>query len=109
MKWIIDANLSWRLVKFLERHQIEALHCGALALPTASDQTIWAFARNKGYVILTQDADFSDMVIHSENGPPIIWLRKGNMRTFEIESILDKNLDTILHHLGQGARLIELS
>ncbi len=108
MKIIIDANLSWRLIKFLRQFSVEAVHVTHLNLPPFSGQEIWIYAKKNGYTILTQDADFSDMVIYSHDSPPIIWLRSGNLRNHEVEALLEQNWQHIFELAAQNERLIEI-
>jgi predicted nuclease of predicted toxin-antitoxin system len=46
MKWLLDANLSYRLVRRLAQLSIEIVHVSRSALPNAaSDEERWKLAR----------------------------------------------------------------
>jgi predicted nuclease of predicted toxin-antitoxin system len=108
MKIIIDANLSWRLIKFLKQRDVESVYATQIGVSPMSDRDIWAYAMKNGFSILTQDADFSDMVIASQDGPPVIWLRKGNLRNHEVEALMAEHWQFIFDLAVQGERLIEI-
>jgi predicted nuclease of predicted toxin-antitoxin system len=108
MKLIVDANLSWRLIRFLNKLGAEAIYAESLNTPTCSDRDIWNYAQSYHYLILTQGTDFSDMVIETQDGPSVIWLRKGNLRNHEVESLLTTNWQLILDLAARGERLIEI-
>ena len=61
----------------------------------ALDRTIWDFAKEKNYVILTQDSDFNNLTSLFGHPPKIIWIRTGNLRTYEIADILIKYYDEL--------------
>jgi predicted nuclease of predicted toxin-antitoxin system len=44
---------------------------------------------------VTKDADFGDLSILRGFPPKVIWIRRGNCKTSEIESILRNNLTAI--------------
>jgi predicted nuclease of predicted toxin-antitoxin system len=58
MKLLIDMNLSPRWLKAMAEADIAAEHWSSLGSANASDVEIMAFARPKGYVVLTHDMDF---------------------------------------------------
>ncbi len=57
MKILIDMNLSPRWVGVLRTAGIEAMHWSENGAATAPDETIMAFARAGGWVVLTNDLD----------------------------------------------------
>ena len=58
------------------------------------------YARREGFVIVTKDSDFSDLCILQGFPPKVIWIRRGNCSSADIESILrDHKLD--IESLGQ--------
>ncbi|MBX3721296.1 MAG: DUF5615 family PIN-like protein [Turneriella sp.] len=80
MKLLLDANLSWRLIKFLQDldHNIE--HVKSVVLPTpASDEKIWDYARNNGFTIVTKDHDFIRLSETRGSPPPVVIIGRQNM------------------------------
>ncbi len=60
MKLLLDQNLSHRLVKRLEDSYPESSQVALLGMGDEADKAIWQYAREEGYVIVTQDADFHE-------------------------------------------------
>ena len=102
MKLLFDQNLSPRLVEHLADLYPDSSHVYALGLDQASDLTVWSAARSRGFTIVSQDADFSDLSAVLGAPPKVIWIRRGNCSTREIESMLRV-------HYGSISRLDEHS
>src|SRR5947209_511256 len=96
MKLLIDANLSPRLIPLLSDLFPSSLHVQEIHDESAEDHEIWDYALEHNYVIVTKDADFDDMAQLAMQSPKIIWIRRGNCSTEEIENILRTNNDAIL-------------
>ena len=58
MKFLLDQNISFRVVKQLPLPFDEATHVKFENLTDATDREIWEFAQQQNYTIITQDADF---------------------------------------------------
>ena len=92
MKILIDANLSWRLVKLLNPAFSDIIHVERTGLPIPADDTlIWDWAKTNDYVIVTNDEDFLNFSIQKGYPPKVILLRMGNQSTKNIASILLKH------------------
>ncbi len=87
-----------------------------LGLDRASDPTLWAHAREHGFALVTQDADFAEMAALYGPPPKVIWLRAGNQPTAAVEDTLRRNQLLIhdfdrdpeaacLEHVAQAARI----
>lgn len=61
MKFLIDNNLSFKLVKNLDSKNIDAIHVKDALSVHAYDIDIWEFAKKKGMTILTKDNDFDEL------------------------------------------------
>jgi predicted nuclease of predicted toxin-antitoxin system len=80
MKLLLDANVSWRLASILKEHFGECIHADhtpELEFP-AIDTKIWQYAKDNGYIIITRDNDFNDLLAMRGFPPKIVWLRTGN-------------------------------
>jgi predicted nuclease of predicted toxin-antitoxin system len=95
VKLLFDQNLSPRLVGRLADLLPNSNHVFPLGLDSAEDSEIWEFARKNDFVLVTKDADFGDMSILRGFPPQVIWIRRGNCRTSDIEQILRDNFTTI--------------
>lgn len=69
MRLLLDENISWRLTAYLQPHCAAVLHVRDISLDNSPDTTIWRYARQHGYDILTKDEDFLRLVL-SEGFPP---------------------------------------
>jgi len=76
VKLLLDMNLSPAWVRFLEENGFEAVHWSATGEPTATDAVIMAWARNRGFVVITHDLDFSALLAATEAvGPSVLHVR----------------------------------
>lgn len=92
---LFDQNISPRLVDRLADIYPDSVHVSTLGMGNAMDSEIWQYAHDHDYVIVTKDADFSELGVVRGFPPKIIWIRRGNCSTQEIESILRENYDSI--------------
>lgn len=84
---LFDQNLSPKLVHRLSDIFPGSSHVFDLGLDRADDIIIWEFAKNNGFVIVTRDADYTDLSILRGFPPKIIWICRGNCPTSEIERL----------------------
>jgi len=88
MKLLFDHNLSPALVNRLQDIYPNSNHVYRLGLDQFPDIDVWEYARQKGFLIVTKDADFSDICSLRGFPPKVIWIRRGNCKTADIEAIL---------------------
>ena len=88
MKLLFDHNLPPGLVARLSDLFPYSEHVFNLGLDRASDLEIREYARSEGLVIVTKDADFSDMCVLKGFPPKIVWIRRGNCSTSDLEELL---------------------
>ena len=91
MKLLLDENLSPRLVSILAPLWPDSTHIEAAGLRRATDETIWRFARDKGFAIVSKDDDFSSLALVRGAPPKVIWLQIGNAPTSRIAEVLKGN------------------
>ena len=92
---LLDHNLSPKLIDRLVDIYPDSVHVSPLGLDRESDKAIWEYARDHDYVIVTKDADFGEFSVVWGIPPQIIWIRRGNCSTNDIELILRGNFETI--------------
>lgn len=95
MKLLFDQNLSFRLPQRLSDIFPNSAHVRTAELDRATDDEIWEYAKQRGYCIVSQDADFAERSRLYGAPPKVIWLRCGNRTPLEIENILRRNLELI--------------
>ena len=90
MKILFDENLSYRIVNRIKSVYPEAAHVDQVGLPERpGDPLIWKWARENDYiVIVSQDADFVDLLDRNGAPPKVIHLRFGNQRVATVAEFL---------------------
>jgi len=107
VKLLFDENLSPRLVERLTDLYPDCLHVREVGLERAPDEAVWNYARENAFTIVTNDADFGEMSVLLDSPPKVIWLRRGNSSTGEIETILRAQYEAVVtfHNDSQEAVL----
>ena len=95
IKLLFDHNLSPRLVTLLSELSPDSAHVYRLGLDQVPDSQIREFARNEGFLVVTKDADFSELCWLLGFPPKVIWIRRGNCRTADIEALLRRRYPDI--------------
>lgn len=95
MRLLVDQHWSWRLREALQDLYPQSLHVRDVGLASAADAIVWAYAKEHGLVIVSKDADFRHLGFTYGHPPKIIWIRRGNCSTREIEMLLRKHHDAI--------------
>jgi predicted nuclease of predicted toxin-antitoxin system len=88
VKLLFDHNLSPALINRLQDLYPDSEHVYRLNLDRVPDAEVWEYARQEKFLIVTKDADFSDLCLLRGFPPKIIWIRRGNCKTLDIETIL---------------------
>ncbi len=92
---LFDQNISPRLIERLVDLYPGSVHVSMLGMGKAMDIEIWQYAYDNDYMIVTKDADFSEFGLVKGFPPKIIWIRRGNCSTQEIEMILRESYSEI--------------
>ncbi len=64
-------------------------------MASLSDDSLWAYAIKEGYTIISKDSDFHQKSFLFGAPPKVIWIKKGNCSTQELENVVRKNLEII--------------
>ena len=88
MKLLFDQNLAPRLVRRLGDIFPDSQHVYPLGLGSVLDTEVWNYAKLEGYTIVTKDADFSDLCLLLGFPPHVVWIRRGNCKTSDVEALL---------------------
>lgn len=102
MKILFDQNLSRRLVSLLSDLFPGSVHVSEVGFSSESDLSVWEFARHNGYVIASKDSDLSEINVLKGFPPSVIWIRRGNCSTKDIEMLFRENSEA-LESLDQEA------
>ena len=94
MKIIVDVNLAVRWAKMLSNRGIETVHWTEIGAANALDIEIMSYARQNGYSVLTNDLDFSAILVSTRaSGPSVIQIRAEDTRP---EALLDRVADILI-------------
>ena len=102
MKLLFDQNLPPRLANRLADIFPNSSHVFWLGLDRAADEVVWEYARTEGFLLVTKDADFSELSTLRGFPPKVIWLRLGNCTANQIEALLRRHFDAIQNLVDNG-------
>ena len=107
MRFLFDQNLSPRLKDLLAEIFPGVLHVRDVGLQSSDDEAIWRYAAQHGLTIVSKDADFRQRSFLFGHPPKVIWIRRGNCSTPEVEDILRANYDNLVafEQDGEGSFL----
>ena len=88
MRLLLDQNLSPRLLTVLGDLYPGSTHVREVGLQAADDDTVWRYAAEHEFVIVSKDADFHERSFLLGHPPKVIWIRRGNCSTDEIVALL---------------------
>ncbi len=101
MKLLFDQNISFKILPLIQDFFLESSTVLHLNLQDASDLTIFHYARENGFTIVTFDSDFVDLNIVKGTPPKIVWLRTGNLTTKSIAHLLKTHQESLTYFLNQ--------
>lgn len=106
-RFLIDAQLPSALARKLVELGYEAKHVRDLQMESASDLEIWLKATSMQYVIITKDDDFKRIGLN-QSGPPLVWLRIGNISRNDLLNKITFILPELISALAAGEKIIEI-
>ena len=96
MKLLFDQNLSPTLIGLLSDLFPESVHVRDAGLRASSDEAVWDYAIDEKFVIISKDSDFRQRSFLFGSPPKVVWIRRGNCLTNEIEAIIRSHYDDLL-------------
>lgn len=105
MRFLLDANLSPRLVERLSQAGYDARHVADLGLLAANDAEIFDRAAADNDVVITADTDFSMLLASRRSArPSVVLLRQvAELPTTAHGDLLIANLPAVISDLDRGA------
>lgn len=79
MRLLFDQNLSPRLVSLLSDIYPDYSHVQYLNMDESSDTEVWDYAAERGYTIVSKDADFHQRSLLLGAPPKVIWIQPGQL------------------------------
>jgi len=82
MKLLLDANISWRIIKLIENDFLDCSHANNIKInQPAKDIEIWEFVIQNDFTIVTHDDDFEKLLLLKGAPPKVIILKTFNKNT----------------------------
>lgn len=94
MKLLIDENISYRVLKVINIDFPESIHVSDES-GLKEDSTIFLFAKQNKFSIVTYDEDFLELQTMKGFPPKVIWLRFGNSNNLRVANKLLDNRQKI--------------
>ena len=109
MKLLFDQNLSRKLSGRVQDIFPGSLHMSEVLARRTPDESIWIYARDNDFVVVTKDSDYPDLSSRLGYPPKLIWIRSGNTPNAVVEALLRDRHDELLAFEYDPARgIIEL-
>ncbi len=108
MKFLVDNQLPAALARHLSAQGLTAMHVLDCGLDEADDITIWRFATDQGWAIISKDEDFFHLADQPQATVQVIWVRLGNCRKTTLLATFDALFPRILGALNAGRRVVEV-
>lgn len=107
MRLLLDMNLSPALCQPLKVAGHEAVHWSAVGKPSAPDEVVMAYARDRGLVVVSHDLDFSAILAatHAQS-PSVVQLRGQDILGDTFVSLLSQVLHAYESELSAGALIV---
>ena len=103
MRLLLDENVSWRLAAYLRPHCEAVLHVRDIQLDNSPDTSIWRYAKQYGYDIITKDEDFVRLVMASGFPPRIVALQNAQVAVARLAEFMVTQLPQLRQFLGGQA------
>jgi len=104
MSLLFDQNISYRVVKQLEKTFPDCKHVSTCNLMNSEDHAIWKFAKKESLTIVTFDSDFFDLSMIKGHPPKIIWIRGNNLITTQIFTLLERKKVEIIDFIANSSK-----
>ena len=96
MRLLLDENLSPRLARALADLCPGSIHVRDVGLAAASDDEVWTYAAERGFTVVSKDAEFHQRSFLFGHPPKVVWIRRGNCSTRDIETLLRARRDELV-------------
>lgn len=104
MKLLVDMNLSPSWVGRLAQHGLESVHWSTIGVPTAPDHEVLSWAREHGFVVITNDLDLSAILaVTSGQAPSVVQLRTHDLLSEAAVSVVARTIEAYRDQIDKGA------
>ena len=95
MKLLFDQNLAPSLVSALADIFPLSKHVARIGLYSVPDRELWEYAREHNYTLVGKNSDFHELSLLYGSPTKVVWIRRGNCTTRQVELILRNKLENI--------------
>jgi len=107
MKLLLDANISWRIIKLIANDFLACSHANEIKVnQPAKNIEIWEFAKQNNFTILTHDDDFEKLLLLKGVPPKVIILKTFNKNTKQIAELLISKKEIIESFISNDQLMI---
>jgi predicted nuclease of predicted toxin-antitoxin system len=104
MKLLFDENLSPKMVVALADIFPDSAHVDRVGLGGGTDNDVWQYAQQNGFMIVSKDSDFYEKSILYGHPPKIIWVKRGNCTNRQIQLLL-RNKAAVISEFYQNSEV----
>jgi predicted nuclease of predicted toxin-antitoxin system len=97
MKFLIDANLPFKLALLLKNKGYEIIHTDNLKnKERTTDNEIRKIALEENYIVVTKDTDFFDSHLINKVPPKLLFVTTGNIVNSELHHLFDLHFEKVI-------------
>lgn len=108
MRFLVDAQLPPSLADWIAQRGFSASAVRVLGLRESDDGSIFNFAMEQQWIVVTKDEDFVDRCLRIAGAPQVVWLRIGNCTNPRLFTIVEPLWAEIIKRLENGDMLVEV-
>lgn len=110
MRWLLDQGLPRGATAILNQAGHDSIHVGQIGKAEASDAEILQIARDEGRAVVTLDADFHALLVHSgETMPSVLRIREEGLKAGALADIIMRIADRFPVELNEGCLITFLN
>jgi predicted nuclease of predicted toxin-antitoxin system len=108
LKLLFDQNLPAKFENIFGDLFPGSMHVKSIGLATADDRSIWDYAKENGFAIISKDSDFHHLSFLLGAPPKTVWLRCGNCSVQDLQGVIRSRSSDIVAflHDTDGALLV---
>ncbi|HEX8425044.1 DUF5615 family PIN-like protein [Hymenobacter sp.] len=95
MRLLFDENISWRLTAYLRPHCEAVLHVQDIHLDSSPDISIWRYAKQNNFHLLTKDEDFIRLLLTQGFPPKVVAVINAQVPVKDLAAFLLAHLEQI--------------
>ncbi|WP_417309136.1 DUF5615 family PIN-like protein [Devosia sp.] len=108
MRFLLDAQLSPRLVRQFEQAGHDASHVFDHLDPAAGDEAVAILANQLSASVVSKDADFAELAHRGITQQTFVWVRAPNMSNDLLWARVDLAMPRIVSAVRAKARIVEV-